>query len=478
MLREFCVVCLVLPLGCASTAGSSSYGSLQAEYDRSRSSEDRSGADAREPPIFVAAPPSEGGQATSVAGPPGRESAASSTLERSAFVRAVLRENPSVESARQGWRAALARVRGTGGLEDPMIDLGFAPLSIGSSHSRFGYEVGISQKLPWFGKRSFEADAAAAEAAAAKLDFEGMRRELALTAIDLYDQYYVAVKSLEINARHLELMRALRSGVASQFESGRAGAQDLLQAESEMTKLEYDTAVLSAQRDVVTAQMNELLHRDPSAPLPPPPSELPLPPAPDVRDPKRLQDAAVSGRPDIQALHERARAQQALGERAGREAYPDVTVSTSYSSMWDMAEHRWMVGLGFPLPIQTGARSGMKEESVAMRAQYESDARRLADSARTQVYVSLKRLEESRHLLRLFDERLLPVARDRIEAARASFTASRGPFTAVMEAERGLRMVELDHQMARAEYDRRHAELERAIGRVPGIGEGERADGR
>ena len=87
-------------------------------------------------------------------------------LDRAAFVRAVLRANPSIESARQGWRAALGRVRQAGAFEDPMVDVGLAPLSIGSSKASLGYEVGISQKLPWFGKRSLEVSAAAAEAEA------------------------------------------------------------------------------------------------------------------------------------------------------------------------------------------------------------------------------------------------------------------------------------------------------------------------
>src|SRR3954464_1664972 len=40
-------------------------------------------------------------------------------LDRPAYVRAVLDRNPTLESARQGWRAALSRVRQSGTLEDP-----------------------------------------------------------------------------------------------------------------------------------------------------------------------------------------------------------------------------------------------------------------------------------------------------------------------------------------------------------------------
>ena len=442
--RCLCIALAFPVAGCATTAGSASYDSLRATYDRSAPT----------------APTGAPSKAPTISGP---------ALDRAAFVRAVLRQNPTIESARQGWRAALARVRQAGTFDDPMVDVGVAPLSIGSSRARFGYEVQVSQHLPWFGKRSLEAAVASAEAEAAKSDLESTRRELALTALTLYDQYYVAARSLDINAEHVALVRALRSSAAAQYESGRGSAQDPLQAEAELASIERDATVLASQLDVTVAQMNELLHRPPDEALPPPPKDLPLLPEPDVKDPRQLQSEATRGRSEIAAAKDRARAEQARADRAGREYYPDLTVSTSYNSMWDMPEHRWMVGLGFNLPVFTGKRAGAAEEATAMKAQFESEASRMEDEARTQVFVSLKQLEESRQVLQLFEDRLLPVARDQIDAARAGFVSSRNPFMAVIDAERNLRKVELDYEMARAECDRRRAELERALGRIPGL---------
>lgn len=430
-------------LGCASTAGSTSYDAGVVEYSRLE----------RRPTTPIA---------------PGHDVTDGAVLERADYVRAVLQNNPSIESARQGWRAALSRVKQAGSFDDPMVDLGVAPLSVGS-HAPFGYEVAISQHLPWFGKRSLEADAAAGEADAAKSDYEAMKRELALTAVTLYDQYFVAEQAIEINHRHVELMRVMRAAATAQLEAGRGSLQDPLQAEGELAHMEHDTAILASQRDVTVAQMNELLHRSPELPLPPPPKELPLPSVPDSSDTKRLETDAVAHRSEITAARQRAEAAGARADRAEREYYPDLTLSTSYNSMWDMPQHRWMVGVGFNVPIQTGRRSGSADESRAMRAQFESDAQRLSDSARTQVFVALKQLEESKHVLGLFETRLLPVARDQIDAARAGFTTSQNPFMAVVEAEKNLRSVELDYQMARAECDRRRAELDRALGRIPGL---------
>jgi outer membrane protein TolC len=390
-------------------------------------------------------------------------------LERSAYVRAVLQRNPSLESARQGWRAALARVGQAGVLDDPMLDLGVAPLSIGSAKAPFGYEVALSQRLPWFGKRGFEATAARAEADAVKSDYQALRRDLALSALLLYEQYFFSARAVEINAHHVELMRVMRDAATAQFQSGRGSAQDPLQAEAELAHMEHDTALLASQQQVTVAQMNELLHRAPDLPLPPPPRELSLIAPPALEASGRLEADALANRSEITAARQRAEAAQARADRADRQSYPDFTVSTSYNSMWDMPEHRWMVGLGFNLPIQTGPRAAAADEALAMRAQFESEALRLSDAARTQVFVALKQLQESDHVVGLFEKRLLPVARAQIDAARAGFVASQNPFFAVVEAEKNLRSVELDYQMARVDCDRHRAELERALGRIPGL---------
>jgi cobalt-zinc-cadmium efflux system outer membrane protein len=389
-------------------------------------------------------------------------------LERAAFVRAVLERNPSIEAARLGWRAALARARGAGTLQDPVLDLGVAPLSIGSAQAPFGFAASLSQTLPWFGKRALESAASAAEAEAVASDLEAVERELAFSAVVLYQQYFVAAKSLEINAAHVQLMRALRDAAAAQFSSGRGSAQDGLQAEAELAHLEHDTLLLTTLRDITRAQMNELLHRAPDLALPPAPQQLP--PVPELDgDTASLQAGASDQRPEIRAAEQRARAEQARADRAQRELYPDFTLSTSYNSMWDLPAHRWMIGLGFTLPIQTGARAGALEEARALRGQLEAEAARLRAAARTQVFVALQQLEESRHVLALFETRLLPLAERRIDAARASFSASQTPFPSVLEAERSLRALELEYQKARSEQVTRRAELERALGRIPGL---------
>jgi cobalt-zinc-cadmium efflux system outer membrane protein len=393
---------------------------------------------------------------------------AGATLERAAFVSAVLRRNPSLESARQGWRAARARVAQAGTFDDPMLQVAVAPLSIGSAQAPLGYDVELSQRLPWFGKRSLDSAIAAAEADAVRQDYESARRELALTAFTLYGQYFLAERAIEINHSHLALMRDVRDAVTAQLGSGHASARDSLQAEAELAHLDHEAMVLATEREVIVAQMNELLHRAPELSLPPSPARLPeltLLDAPRAR----LELEALASRPELEALRSRVRREEAREQRADRESFPDLTVSAAYDSMWEMPQHRWMIGLGLNLPLVTGRRASAIDEARAVRAQLENDLARSSDAARTQVFVAIEGVSESEHVIALFETRLLPNAREQIDAARAGFVVSRDPLSAVIEAERNLRNVELEAQRARVEYARRWAELERALGRMPGL---------
>jgi outer membrane protein TolC len=389
-------------------------------------------------------------------------------LERAALVRAVLDRNPSLESARQAWRAALARYRQAGAYEEPIISLEVAPLSVGSSRARLGYEVGISQRIPLGGKLDAQAAQAAAEAEVAASDFKQARLELALAASQLYDDYFVAMRSLAVQAEHLELIEALKQSAVAAYESGHASVQDSLRADAELARLEYQSTVFTTERDVAIAQINALLHRDPDAPLPAPTAALPNVDVDDVTRAASIAETTAT-RPDVAAAEARARVARAKVDAARADYAPDLMLSTAYNSMWDMAQHRWTAGVAISIPLQRERRSAAVEEASAMRASSESEARSMTDAARAEISVLARRIEQARQAVILYDQRLLPVARQQIEAARSGFVASQNGFLTVIEAEHGLRSAELEAQVVRAQLSKYRAELERARGRLAGL---------
>ncbi|HKE20560.1 MAG TPA: TolC family protein, partial [Kofleriaceae bacterium] len=170
-------------------------------------------------------------------------------LERADLVDAVLERNPDVESARQAWRAALARVPQARAIDDPMLRYGIAPLSAWDDRGvPLGQTVEISQSIPLPGKRRLAGESALAEAEATRGDLEAVRLDLALAASNLYDDYYVAVRSIETSLHHGELLEQLRRSAEAQYVAGRASQQDPLQAEVELGNLEVERVALESAR--------------------------------------------------------------------------------------------------------------------------------------------------------------------------------------------------------------------------------------
>lgn len=79
-------------------------------------------------------------------------------------------------------------------------------------------------------------------------------------------------------------------------------------------------------------------------------------------------------------------------------------------------------------------------------------------------------LAEARQARDLFEKQLLPVARERVDAALAGFATGQNAFSAVVMAEHALRGAELQLEQGRADVDRRAAAVDRAEGRIPGGG--------
>lgn len=384
-------------------------------------------------------------------------------LDREALAAAVLERNPSLAAARQAWEAARQGIPQAGSLADPTASWAVAPLSLASSGVRFGQTARLSQGLPFPGVLSARRAAASAEADAAAGRLAETRLELVTAALHLYDDLYLAERGLEIHREHLSLLADLRRTATRHYEAGLVAQQVPLQAEVEETRVLHREVVLTAQRKVLAAALNALLHRPPDAPLPRTPSQLEAPPAPPAPLPEMLS-RALDARPELSVLAARVRAREHLLELRRLERYPDFEATTQLNSMWSQREHRWTVGVGVNVPVyRKRLRAGIAE-SEARLAAANSEREALEDRVLAEVAQAHARIEEAYHRVELHQSRLLPASRDQIRAALAGFRTGRTSFLAVIDAERTERAVQLEYHGALADYHRARADLARAVG--------------
>ncbi len=387
-------------------------------------------------------------------------------LDRPALVAEVLRRNPSLESARQSSRAALARFPQDTSFDDPMLDLGVAPWSFGSDLVGDSYSAGISQAFPFPGKLGLRGDIALAEADASLRDYETVRLGLATRASVLFDEYYIVDRARAINAHHLVLLGELERAALAQYEAGLAPQQDPLQAETERAMLEHRKIELETQARLVTERINLLLHRRAEGGLPPPPEALTVD-APSALETDALTQRAFADRPELQAAKARVEARESAVALARREFLPDFTLWAKYDRLWQERDLRTAVGVSLNLPLQIERRRAALEQASAELARAESERSRIEDQIRLSVVTAVERVREAHHLFELTRDTLLPAARDRIVAARVSYETGQTPFLALIDADRVLRDAELAYEDSMAKLSRRLAELDRATGRIP-----------
>ena len=389
-------------------------------------------------------------------------------LDRRALVRQVLDRNPTVRAARYSWRAALARYPQATALQDPMFGAGVAPRSIGSNSVKDAPKFDLSQKLPFPGKLRLRGEVALGEAEAASHDYAAVRLRLATMASLLFDDYILATRSLEINAEHVALLEEFQRIATVRYEAGEASQQDPIQAEVELTHALHRELVLETSRRVTAEQINALLHRAPRAELPAAPARSAVPTAA-AEAPDGLIARALEDRPELAAAGARVTAEEARVGLARREYFPDITVTGSYNRLWQKRDLRPFVGLQLNVPLQIGRRKAAVEEAQARLEQVRHERFAIEDEVRLGVQSGADRLAEAGHVLRLFRDRLIPAASDQVAAARSGFETGRNSFLALIDAERNLLNVELGYAEALADLARRRAQLDRALGRIPGL---------
>jgi outer membrane protein TolC len=381
------------------------------------------------------------------------------------LVRLVLARNPSLAQMIASWQAASARYPQVTSLEDPMLETVVAPASIGSHEVDFGYRVAVVQKFPFPGKLALRGASAVAEAAAAQDDVADMRLQLIESAQAGFAAYYLADRALAVQAEAMRLLRQLRDVARVRYEKGLVPQQDVLQADVELGRQEERGLLLERLRKVAVARLNTLMHRAPELPLPPPPGRLEMGAV--LPSAAALHACALSQRPDLRALAERVRAEEAALGLAHREFYPDVELTAGYDTIMgngplhDLAPQ---VGVRINLPIRSARRWGAVSEAEAKIAQRRAELAARIDQVGFQLQEAYEQVMESAKAVTLYERTILARARKNVEAARSAYETGAVPFGTLLEAERtGVNLRDRYYETV-ADYFRRRAALERAMG--------------
>jgi outer membrane protein, heavy metal efflux system len=380
--------------------------------------------------------------------------------------------NPELAAARSERDAAVQRIAPAGALEDPMLELGVInapldPLSL-SREDMTMKMLGLSQKLPFPGKRDLRRAVATADADSLELAVQEASNTLVRDVRVAYEELAFNAESKRIVARTQTALEQLVAIARSRYDVGQAAQNDVLDAQTELERLRVEQLQLTRENTVLQSELRRLLGRT-GAPEPINVGAPQLAPGPELDvGPGVL---AIENRPQLLAL-------QALVERntksldlAQREYYPDFDLKLQYGQR-DRAPDGMprddMVSLtvGVNLPIWRKSRlEPQVAEARAMRSRAQSML--AAQQLETQAALDGQRAiaTQSRQSAELYQSTLLPQARASITSALAAYRVGGVDFLTLRQAQ--LREFEVSTELAEAiaSHNKAVAEINLLVGR-------------
>jgi outer membrane protein, heavy metal efflux system len=382
-------------------------------------------------------------------------------LTPDSLVAMVMRVNPGLAELSAAAEAAAFSVEPAGSLDDPVFSYAFAPRTFGGEGRGLNQKIELSQSIPWPGTLAAREQAARSSAVAANESVDALRLHVAALARSAYAEWYFTHRALEIHESTHNLLEELRSVAVTRYAAGRALQQDVLQVELEQLQLHRHALMLTQQKDVARAQINALLNRSPDAPVLAPGT---VSMSGGVAPLETLQNYAVEAHPELRGLNAQIASHEARVTVAEKALLPDLRFTAAYNSLWDEADKRPIVGISINVPLN---RSKRKAEVNRAKWEVRRTQSRLANQ-RAQLLSELARARaeviESLESVKLYEDSLLPLADEFLDAALADYQSGAGDFLSVIAAEKHRLTAAEELERNRADYIRRYAELERWAG--------------
>lgn len=408
--------------------------------------------------------------AVSVEPNPGGGRPATSAL--AALVAEALQNNPELRAAAREAEAANQRVRPAGALEDPMLEAGL--LNVPIQPFRLNREdmtmkmLGLSQKLPYPGKRALREQVAAKEAET--LGY-GLRETGNRVARDVKLAYFdlaltdETVRLLKNNRQILEQFLRIAEG---RYGVGQAAQADVLKAQTQLGRMSEELLRMERERPVMEAELARLLGRRANAA--PIAVELPR-----LRDAglklEALQEAALRERPQLLGLQSAIERGARTLDLARKEAQPDFDVRFSYGQRErDLAgmPRDDVVSLTVAMNLPLWRRDKIEPriaEAQAMREQ----AQEMLQAQQNEVLAKLRQqvavTEQSRKSVRLYETDILPQARLAVEATLAAYNVSRADVLMLLDSQMTLFGYEISRAKELVNFNKALAEIELLAGR-------------
>ncbi|HBB69636.1 MAG TPA: TolC family protein, partial [Geobacter sulfurreducens] len=197
---------------------------------------------------------------------PARSGDAPAGEDLNSLVSRALAVNPELKASEARWEMFRNRVAQAGALADPMLMFKLQNFllrdPLDSRRDPMSQRViGISQELPFWGKRALKTEIADREAEALRWQVEERKLELARMVKETWYQLYLVDRELDIVERNIRVMDDFVTLAETRYSVGQGAQQDVFKGQVERSRMLDMQIALAQQRTSLQATLNTLLFR-------------------------------------------------------------------------------------------------------------------------------------------------------------------------------------------------------------------------
>ncbi len=389
----------------------------------------------------------------------------------SQLIDTAIAHNPELKASDARWQMFRNRIAQARTFDDPMLML---KIQNGIFTDPFNFRkdpmtqkvIGISQQLPFWGKRGLKGEVAAKEAESYRWQVEERKLELRRMVAETYYQIYFADRSLAIVDKNIQILDDFVTLAETKYSVGQGAQQDVFKAQVERSKLLDMRISLEQQRKSLQASLNALLYR---------PAETPVGAIPDfgikllMQSPEELRTIASDNRPMFKSLNALIDKGAAGHKLAEKEYYPDFNVSFEYMQRerfeGSSGDDMYSLGVTFNLPVQRARRQAMVAESSSEITMAAEELNILKNSIDAGVSDLLAQLERRRKLAELYKSGIIPQAEQSLESATIGYRVNKLDFLSLLDSRMTLFNYERELYDSLADYQMKRAQLEALVGK-------------
>lgn len=396
------------------------------------------------------------------------------TAQLPALIAEALQNNPEIQAAQQEREAAQQRISPAEALDDPILEAGVINAPLASSP--FNREdmtmkmIGLSQRLPFPGKRGLRKDVAAKDAEAVNHGYQEtvnrVIRDLKLAYFDLG----LTLEMIRLVEKNKFILEGFLHLAEDHYRVGLGSQADALKAQTQVSRMQDELLRLAREQPMIEAELIRTLGRHTNvATLVPSPPHI----HEELLNLEALRETALAQRPQLLALQSLIARNEKSIDLARRAYYPDLDVRFSYGqrdNLLDGTRRDDMVSMtvAINLPVWRGNKIEPRiMESQAMRNQalnlYQAQQNEIAAKLRQQMAATEQNLKSAR----LYQTTILPQARLTVESALAAYRVNRVDFLTLLDNQMTVFNYEISLVTAMANYNKALAEIDLLTGKAP-----------